>query len=431
MRRLGSIGTAFAILLCSWTGCDSGSDCTSRAQIYCENGISYWVDSCGEIEAEKSICGCGCKLDHSECNPCDADCAGKCCGDDGAGGECPNTCGQDCNLQTCLCEAPSLDDVFVYFKDSVLQFVIKDGTSSIKTTRMIWTVNGYNPDTKVGTVTRELVPPDIQVPLPATFYFRKAADGGLEYSGDGGSWKELTSPDQPSDVGFLFCTKAAKPASLLGSVSNGVDVATVSYPGGASSGYMVYSEYNAAHNDSYLYSDYGKEYFSRDTGFTRAICATSDHSDYPPYSYRREIDMVSYKIFWPDGTTTEGGEQKPAAPSNLTASYKKNVSSWNPGTGMYENRTYMTLTWSDNSNNETQFNIYLKATDGEWYTIDRFALASGATFSPVYFPPNTYSGSIKAGYYVNWDPGTYYFRLTAASLDLESDPSNEASATAY
>ncbi len=424
---LAALGMLLTVLL----GCDGGSDCISQAQTYCENGVNYWVDSCGEFEDQESFCECGCTFDHSGCSACSPNCTEKCCGDDGMGGECPNTCGQDCNLQTCRCETPEVEDTFVYYEDSVFEFVIKDGTSSVETTRMTWTVTDYNSTTKVGTVSMALIPSDTMISLPATFYFKQAGDGGLEYSRGGGKWRALTSPSQAPDVNFLFCVTAAEPSSLLGNVVNGIEAATVSYPGGSSLGYKVYSEYKASGNDSYLYSDYGKEFYAKDTGFSKAVCGTADHSDYPPWTYSREIDMISYKIFWPGGTITEGGEQKPGAPSSLSATYKKNVSTWNSNTGMYEDRTYMSLSWMDNSSNESQFNVYMLATDGSWYSIDRFELVSGATFSPISFPSNTYSGAIKAGYYVNWDPGTYTFRITAASLDLESDPSNEATATAY
>lgn len=328
--------------------------------------------------------------------------------------------------------APALADVFGFFKDSVFQYVIKDGTSSVKTTRMTWTVTSYDKATSVARIKRELDPSTTKVPLPASFYLRKSTNGGLEYSSNGSSWQGLTSPGPGSSkINFLFCVKAAKPSSLLGSVSNGIKATSVTYPGGSAPGYQVFSEYNSSGNDKYFYKDSGTESYAKQFGFVKALCSISDQSSYPPFTSRREIDMIAYRIVMPDGKILEGGAQKPKAPSNLKATYKKRVSSWNPSTGTYEKRSYMSLSWSDNSSNETKFNIYLKATDGKWYTIDKFKLNNGATFTPTTFPPNEFSDTIRAGYYVNWDPGTYSFRLTAASLDDESDPSNEASATAF
>ena len=46
------------------------------------------------------------RAEGTQCNP---DCAGKCCGDDGCGGQCPDQCGDgfSCNANTCQCEQAS------------------------------------------------------------------------------------------------------------------------------------------------------------------------------------------------------------------------------------------------------------------------------------------------------------------------------------
>ena len=128
----------FVLVCLSFTilhGCGGGGgDCTSHADTYCDEGYTYWMDSCGNLETTKEECECGCKADHTDCEPCqyectsDVDCntgyycdladhkckpecvpncTGKCCGNDGCGGTCQDNCsatGQTCNAQTCSCE---------------------------------------------------------------------------------------------------------------------------------------------------------------------------------------------------------------------------------------------------------------------------------------------------------------------------------------
>jgi len=142
------------------TGDGSGQDgtkCTSHASTTCAEGVTYWVDSCGTIEEVKEMCACGCNSAETDCDdctdlpcqsnsdcptgwacdlgtgkckqqPCSSDldcptgfkcnsgvcerdscvpqCTGKCCGDDGCGGTCPNNCpgGYVCDLGTCQCK---------------------------------------------------------------------------------------------------------------------------------------------------------------------------------------------------------------------------------------------------------------------------------------------------------------------------------------
>ncbi len=114
-------------------------DCEPEADTYCDEGVSYWVDSCGDIGLKKEDCLYGCLAlldDHSDCDPwecrtsnecmdlyggdwfcdltvhickketCAPQCTGWCCGADGCGGTCPDDCpvGWDCNMSTCQCE---------------------------------------------------------------------------------------------------------------------------------------------------------------------------------------------------------------------------------------------------------------------------------------------------------------------------------------
>ncbi len=52
-------------------GCGSaGEDCTPRAQTLCEEGILYWVDSCGNQEDVQEHCRCGCREDRGDCAWC-------------------------------------------------------------------------------------------------------------------------------------------------------------------------------------------------------------------------------------------------------------------------------------------------------------------------------------------------------------------------
>jgi hypothetical protein len=320
----------------------------------------------------------------------------------------------------------TITDAFVYFNNSTFLFVIKDGTTSVATTKMTWTVTGYNSSTNVATLTKTLDPSTTATPLPATFYLRKAASGALEYSSDAGNWSNLT--DNSGSVNFLFGVKAAKPSSLLGSVNNGIQSSTVSYPEGSSTGYMVFSEYNASGNDNYMFTDYSKEYYCEATGFTDATTYTYDGSSYPPFIYKREVELVYYKIYLPNGTTREGGSKKPDAPSNLSGTYYYRVDSWNSNTGMYEKHSYISLQWTDNSNNEIQFDVYIKADDNNFYHLSEI---NNVYLIPDNFPANYVSGIVRQGYYVDWGKGTYYFKLKAVSATDESDFSNEASVTVY
>jgi len=106
MKAVGFL-MGLVVLLC---GCSSSEDCAPHDDVYCQDGTTYWMDSCGGFQDVLEQCQCGCQADHSGCRtPCDCfpQCAGKCCGSDGCEGTCPDTCAQTaqtCNQQTCLCE---------------------------------------------------------------------------------------------------------------------------------------------------------------------------------------------------------------------------------------------------------------------------------------------------------------------------------------
>ncbi|HOV14334.1 MAG TPA: hypothetical protein PK771_08635, partial [Spirochaetota bacterium] len=85
---------------------------------------------------------------------------------------------------------------------------------------------------------------------------------------------------------------------------------------------------------------------------------------------------------------------------------------------------YVTLNWTDNSNKEIKFNLYMLASDGKYYKLSEF---TDAAWLPDDFPSNTVSGQIKRGYYTDWASGTYKFKLTAATATDESDFSDVVS----
>ena len=85
-------------------GC-SGDKCKPRTRTVCTQDAVYWVDSCGNQGDKVEDCACGCNPAHTACNQ--PECTGKCCGDNGCGGTCPDECAatsQTCNTTTCLCE---------------------------------------------------------------------------------------------------------------------------------------------------------------------------------------------------------------------------------------------------------------------------------------------------------------------------------------
>jgi hypothetical protein len=90
--------------------CSSGGDCTPHEGKYCDEGTTYWMDSCGNLEEVFQNCPCECEADHSACKTecgCVPQCSGRCCGSDQCGSTCPDTCansGQTCNTSTCQCE---------------------------------------------------------------------------------------------------------------------------------------------------------------------------------------------------------------------------------------------------------------------------------------------------------------------------------------
>jgi len=107
MRFLYVIPVIFLGMLLG--ACSSDSSCIPHDSQYCDDGVFYWADSCGNLEEVITQCECGCLPDHSACDPdcsCTPDCLGKECGEDGCGGTCPPGCpvGEHCTQGICECD---------------------------------------------------------------------------------------------------------------------------------------------------------------------------------------------------------------------------------------------------------------------------------------------------------------------------------------
>ncbi len=103
-----AIGFCAGLLFFVAAGCGGSAECIPNASTYCYEGVTYWADSCGNLESVMEFCQAGCKEDHSGCaEVCTPDCTGRCCGGDGCGGTCADQCrltGQVCNVNTCSCD---------------------------------------------------------------------------------------------------------------------------------------------------------------------------------------------------------------------------------------------------------------------------------------------------------------------------------------
>jgi len=89
--------------------CSSDSGCVPAEYQTCQEGATYWVDSCGHLEEMIEQCQCGCLDDKSGCKQdceCTPRCQGKECGDDGCQGSCPPGCasGEHCSQGLCECD---------------------------------------------------------------------------------------------------------------------------------------------------------------------------------------------------------------------------------------------------------------------------------------------------------------------------------------
>lgn len=127
---------AVAICLTAFLFQSCGSNCRTHDQLICAEGVTFWIDSCGNQEEIAEMCECGCNMDYTNCEQdcqkqcetnedcpqgywcdrtvweckeisCIPNCTGKCCGSDGCDGTCPDNCpvGYTCNMITCACEA--------------------------------------------------------------------------------------------------------------------------------------------------------------------------------------------------------------------------------------------------------------------------------------------------------------------------------------
>src|SRR5205807_1676144 len=125
--------------------------------------------------------------------------------------------------------------------------------------------------------------------------------------------------------------------------------------------------------------------------WTAAVPATS-------YSFRvTAVNAVGESVV--SNTATVTTPAPPAAPSSLAATASANG-------------TQVSLTWTDNSINETGFNVY-KSTDGTNFTLLATTAANATTY--------TWTGATVGT--------TYSFRVAAVNAVAESAPTNTATVT--
>jgi hypothetical protein len=111
----GTLLAALFLLSCSPTerdpgGCVLNSDCDPWER--CEDGECVLDQEC-QTDADCQALTPLCDPETNTCVACVPDCAERCCGDDGCGGQCPDDCdqtGQACDPQTCWCEGPCQTD---------------------------------------------------------------------------------------------------------------------------------------------------------------------------------------------------------------------------------------------------------------------------------------------------------------------------------
>ncbi|MFC2087033.1 chitobiase/beta-hexosaminidase C-terminal domain-containing protein [Bacteroidota bacterium] len=230
---------------------------------------------------------------------------------------------------------------FAYYEGSYFEFLIKDEASATTGTKLLWEVEEYVENTRVAKILAT------KGGNEQTMFYLRESSFGLEYSKTGGNWKYLvnTSMDA-SDLGFIYVTKAADPSSLLGSVNNEVKITNITTSAGSFSVFMNKSEYDNSSRDNYMYIDDNIEYYNKDVGFVKSYAHVYDGSDYPPWVYHREIELVGYYIVKPDGSILQGGKEydvnsAPEAPSDLTG---ERISS-----------SIADLAWTDNSLFEDNF----------------------------------------------------------------------------
>jgi hypothetical protein len=94
IRTVAVIGWVGPALLLAACGDGDGRSCLPLEDTYCQEGVVYRVNSCGELEEVLEHCHCGCSPDHTVCI---ADCGSFCDKD----GNCENredcwSCPEDC-----------------------------------------------------------------------------------------------------------------------------------------------------------------------------------------------------------------------------------------------------------------------------------------------------------------------------------------------
>ncbi len=118
MKKLAMVVGGLMMTLVMAAGCgDDSENCTPNDHVSCLQGISYWMDSCGNQGLVAEVCDCGCNTDFSGCDEsctCTPDCANKECGDDGCGDSCGTcdtgeVCGTDFQCFSCTVDCTGKD----------------------------------------------------------------------------------------------------------------------------------------------------------------------------------------------------------------------------------------------------------------------------------------------------------------------------------
>lgn len=272
----------------------------------------------------------------------------------------------------------SIIDCFVYYPGATFTYVITDKNN--KQTKMVWTVSSYD----TGTQTASINVTYSDDTAPTTIQIRKLSNNALEYL-TGSSWYNLTNPT--GEVNLLQAGVASKPSGLYGSVISKITPSNISTPNGASSsGYRITSSYDNTSNDSFSYDDENSEEWSSECGLVRSSRFISNMKEYPPYTFRKNVELASYSIPMPDGTV------RSYAPASATVYPVQNLT---VDYAMLKDYDAAFFGWNDSRNSDViTYNLYnLYEEDGIWYA-EKMKTTAGQWKLEAWFEGKEHSGSI-------------------------------------
>lgn len=262
---------------------------------------------------------------------------------------------------------PGFDDsYFPYTKNSLFQYSIeyRDSDNDITTGEMLLEVVDVDSVNHIATLSVSLVY-NSGFPLGEVIYMKKTSDNLIQVSSGGTTWATVLDLNEnpATDMSFVIAGPIGMPSNFLGSINRSVGAASITVPAGTFSGMKVLAEYMPSGNDPYTYSNDCIEYYSEDQGLVYSYDYYYDAEMGYPYiiSVTRTVELTGYKIYKADGTVLEGGSVSsqdiaPESPSNLEVSRTSTTSAH--------------LTWSDNSLNESQFEVERKEYEtGSWQSI--------------------------------------------------------------